>query len=227
MATILYVEDDAGTRESVAACLRAAGHGVVPFGSGAGFLRAVGAGGFDLVILDIAMAGADGFALLERLRAVSAVPAIMLTALVAPGDRCRCLDGGADRYLEKPVPAAVLVAEVEAQLRRASLPPEAPVETPGDLSWDASTASWSVRGRSADLTRTEGELLSALCARFGAVVSRPQLLQEVWGLSADAPTRVLDETLRRLRAKLLRADSSVALETVWGVGVRAVERELP
>lgn len=59
------------------------------------------------------------------------------------------------------------------------------------------------------------------------MVSRPQLLQEVWGLSADAPTRVLDETLRRLRAKLLRADSSVALETVWGVGVRAVERELP
>lgn len=225
MATIFYVEDDRETREGVSACLRAAGHCVVGFASGLEFLEAVASGTLDLAILDIAMDGVDGFSLLERLRAVSPVPAIMLTAISAPDDRCRCLDGGADRYLEKPISMQVLVAEVDAQLRRPGLPSgEACIGSHGDLLWEPSTASWCAHGVPIGLTRIEGELLAALCARFGAVVSRAQLLREVWGLEADAPTRVLDETLRRLRAKLARAGSSVEVQTVWGVAVRVVER---
>ena len=190
----------------------------------------------DLVLLDLLLPGMDGREVCRRLRAESAVPIIMLTALAEDSDQIVGLELGADDYLTKPFSPAVLVARVRAALRRASGAAE-PGQIDGGqrrlrrgpLELDVAAHSALLDGRPLRLTPNEFRLLVALARHAGQTLSREQLLDELHGLEAAALAgfdRSVDSHVKNLRRKLEAAGGDPGLiETVYGMGYRIVEGE--
>ena len=185
---------------------------------------------FDLVLLDLGLprgaapgGPADGLALLQGLRARhDATPVIVLTARDARGDRVAGLDAGADDYLVKPFEFDELNARIRAVLRRAAgaEPVAGPIEV-GELVVDAATRQASLGGEALDLSRKEFDLLLLLALRSGEVVSRREILSEVWQQAYGGGDRTLDVHLSWLRRKLGEtAAHPVYLRSVRGVGLR-------
>ena len=218
---ILVVDDDDDIRGLVRALLERAEHEVVDAADGRAGLRELYASSPDLVILDVAMPGLDGWATLERIREVTDVPVLMLTARDAELERVRGLMGGADDYVVKPFGRQELVARAEVLLRRPRSD-RAP-ETYADAKLSISFAERSVRyeDREVPLTRLEFRLLSALVAHPNQVLSHDQLLELVW---EDALRTSRDEVklyVGYLRRKLApNAPLSTPIETVRGFGYR-------
>jgi DNA-binding response OmpR family regulator len=218
---ILVVDDDDDIRGLLRALLERAGHDVLEAPDGRTGLRELFAGSPDLVILDVAMPGLDGWATLERIREVTDVPVLMLTARDAELERVRGLMGGADDYVVKPFGRQELVARVDVLLRRPRSD-RAP-ETYADAQLSISFAERSVRyeDREVPLTRLEFRLLSALVAHPNQVLSHDQLRELVW---EDALRTSRDEVklyVGYLRRKLAPdAPLSTPIETVRGFGYR-------
>jgi DNA-binding response OmpR family regulator len=222
VAFLLLIEDDPAIRIPLIRALRERGHAVVAAHTSMGGLQTALDERPDLVILDLGMPDLDGLELLKMLRAVSAVPIIIATARDSDADVVRGLDVGADDYLVKPFTAAQLDARVRAVLRRgAGAPAPAAEVVVGDLRLDAGTRQVSLAGRQLELTPREFDLLHYLASRPGLVVSRRELLTEVWRVPYGGADKTVDVHLSWLRRKLGEtAQEPRYLHTVRGVGVR-------
>ena len=178
----------------------------------------------DIVLLDIAMPGMNGFEVLRRLRQVSDVPVIMLTVKGDEQDKVRALELGADDYVTKPFGSLELMARIKAVLRRVAVPLPEATALPfvgGDLTIDYATRAVTVRGKPVKLTPTEYRLLCALARYPNQVLSHPTLLVRVWGSEYRGESDFLKVYIKRLRDKIEEDSSSPRyILTEWGQGYR-------
>ncbi|MGY0558301.1 two-component system response regulator CreB [Lysobacter sp. A421] len=218
MPRILLVEDETAIAETLQYALRAEGFESVHCLTGGEALRLVAGQTFDLAVLDIGLPDISGFALCRELRRNSSMPVIFLTAQGAEADRILGLEIGADDYVTKPFSPRELVARVRAVLRRgqASMPDESVTEA---FNHDAVGKCIRFRGHMLDLTRYEYGLLAALLQRPGAILSRAQLMDRVWGDALESGDRTVDTHIKTLRAKLREVDPSAdPIRTHRGLG---------
>ena len=203
MPSILLVEDEAAIADTVLYALRADGFEAEHCLTGQDALRAASGGRHDLAILDVGLPDIGGFALCRELRRGRDLPVIFLTARDAEADRVLGLELGADDYMVKPFSPRELVARVRALLRRvhaaAAIPHAAQA---GAFEHDVEGMRIRYHGHALDLTRYEYGLLAALLARPGAVLSRAQLMDRVWGDALESGDRTVDTHVKTLRAKL-------------------------
>ena len=220
---ILIVEDERDMAGLVAARLRKEGYHVDAAHDGAAGLDAVRAQPPDLVLLDIMMpvlSGMDVLAEIRRDPRAAGAAVVMMTAKGREADVVAGLKLGADDYIVKPFSLAVLVARVEAVLRRAAAPPAAEHEAlvVGPIRIDAGRHAVDVDGQAVPLTLTEFRLLAALATARGRVLTRDQLINQVMGPNIVITDRTIDVHMTSLRRKLGGARSRLA--TVRGVGYR-------
>jgi len=173
-------------------------------------------GEFDLVILDLGLPVQDGFTVLRRLRGERVtIPMIILTARDSVADTVAGLEGGADDYLAKPFAFEELLARIRLRLRSERIQ-EPTVLRAGDLDLDLRTRRARVGGRTVELTAREFALAEVFCRHPDQVLTREQLLSQVWGFDFDPGSNIVDVYIRYLRRKL----GSARIETVRGVGYR-------
>ena len=222
--TILLVEDERSIAEPFAAALAREGFEPVIAPTARAALEQFHRHDPQLVLLDIALPDGDGREVCRALRRESAVPIIMLTARGTETDRIVGLELGADDYVVKPFSSAEVVARIRAVLRRsgrdAAAPPDPPVEVDG-LRLDPGARSVTLDGRPLELSRKEFDLLARLMRDAGRVVTREDLMSDVWDENWFGSTKTLDVHIGFLRRKL---DDDPAdprfLHTVRGVGFR-------
>jgi two-component system KDP operon response regulator KdpE len=226
VAQLLVVEDDERIRTALIRALRERGHVVSSAGTALAGLRQAVEDRPELVVLDLGLPDLDGRELLRMLRAVSAVPVIVATARDDDESVVQALDAGADDYVLKPFPASQLDARIRAVLRRAAGVAEgaaAPVSV-GDLTVDPRSRRVTHAGAPVELSPKEFDLLAYLAARNGTVVSKRELLSEVWRLPYGGSDKTVDVHLSWLRRKLGESAAHPRLlQTVRGVGVRLAE----
>jgi DNA-binding response OmpR family regulator len=214
---VLVVEDDRVINQAVSDRLAAEGYAVVRAYDGPGAVAAYAEHGPDLVVLDVMLPGYDGHEVCRRIQADQPVPVLMLTARVEEADVLAGLAGGADDYLTKPFSMKELVARVAALLRRvdraAELVGRQALEL-GDLRLDAGAHRVWRSGEEVRLTPTEFELLVCLAAKPGTVVTRDELMAEVWDWPGASGTRTVDSHVKGLRAKI----GGDLIRTVHGIG---------
>jgi len=222
-STVLVVEDDEGIAFPLVHTLDREGYDVVRADAGVPAVDRVCEGDIDLVILDLGLPDIDGLEVCRRIRAKGVECAIMiLTARGGELDRVVGLDVGADDYMAKPFGVAELLARTRALLRRStSRGPAAatPAQDPG-LAVDVSARRVLVNGAEVSLTSKEFDVLALLVRDRGAVVTREQLMDEVWDSNWFGSTKTLDVTVGRLRQKLADSGCSSQVVTVRGVGFR-------
>ena len=217
------VDDDDDIRGLVVELLRRAGLDVDQANDGRAGLRAFHQAPPDLVLLDVSMPGLDGWQTLERIRDLSDVPVMMLTARGAELERVRGLQAGADDYMVKPFGRQELVARAQALLRRARSSGEEPQETYADERITIDFAQRAVRydGREVPLTPLEFKLLSVFVRHPRQVLSREQLLELVWGDAYGVSGDQVKLYVGYLRRKLdPDQPDRVPIETVRGFGYR-------
>jgi len=220
MSTVLLVEDDPAARQGLELALRRLGYGVRAAATGEAAVDDLGQGPVDVVVLDVMLPGVDGFEVCRRLRRVSNVPVIMLTARGDDFDVVAGLEAGADDYVVKPAEPRVLDARIRAVLRRI-VRAGSPAETWGDLVIDRESLIVRRAGEPVPLTPTELRLLLVLSGSPRQVLSREQLLDLVWEHGYLGDSRLVDACVQRLRAKI-EADTSQPryIQTVRGFGYR-------
>ena len=221
---ILLVDDESALRNTLAQAFGRDGHRVTSVADGRAAIDRATTDRFDVVLLDVALGnGPDGCDVARELRARrNIVPILMLTARDSEADAVLGLEAGADDYIGKPFGLAELRSRIKAVLRRAG--PRAmddEVLAVGELVLDRSRREVRVNGRGADLTFAEFELLAALMADPGRLLSRQDLLRAIWGDSAYRDPRGIDVHIRHLREKLEeRPERPRLIVTVRGVGYR-------
>lgn len=220
---IFCVEDDSNIRELVVYTLESTGFQARGFEDGSSFLEALALETPELVLLDIMLPGEDGMELLSKLKAskkTREIPVIMVTAKGAEYDKVKGLDAGADDYVTKPFGMMELISRIKAVLRRSangSISGEDIVEI-GEIRLDPKKHEVTVHGEVVNLTLKEYELLKRLMKNSNIVLTRDQLLEDIWGYDFDGETRTVDVHVRTLRQKL--GDAGEQIETVRGVGYR-------
>ena len=217
---ILLLEDDQETATALAKGLEQEGHQVSVARDVAAASGLIASTSFDAAVLDVMVPGGSGYDVLDQLGALEPrVPALMLTARGAVADRVAGLDRGADDYLVKPFSFGELAARLRALGRRSQT--EATRYSLGALELDLLRRSARVGGAHLDLTQTEFALLATLLRARGDAVTRRDLLREVWNLSFDPGTNVVDVHVNRLRRKLEGAGLRSFVRTVRGQGYAA------
>jgi len=224
MAAILIIEDEHRIRELVARVLADEGHDVIALATAMEGLQSVVKDTPDVVILDMGLPDLDGTELLKMIRAVSHVPVIVATARGEDRDIVRTLDAGADDYLVKPFSVEQLEARVRAVLRRMGAEGRQGPILVGELLVDGAAREALLDGEPLELSPKEFDLLRFLAERSGEVVSKRELLAEVWRQPYGGSEKTVDVHLSWLRKKLgeTAADSRY-LQTVFGVGVKLVD----
>jgi two-component system KDP operon response regulator KdpE len=225
VARLLLIEDDPAIRGNLLRALRDRGHAVAAFGTAMEGLQAALADRPDLIVLDLGLPDLDGRELLRMLRAISRVPVIVATARDEEREMVRLLDAGADDYVIKPFTAAQLDARIRAVMRRAGGGPAVPeVLAVGGLRIDAAARTVILDGSPVELTPREFDLLLHLAQRAGQVVTKRELLSEVWQVPYGGADKTVDVHLSWLRRKLGEtAQEPRYLHTVRGVGVKLSE----
>jgi DNA-binding response OmpR family regulator len=220
-ATILIVDDEPQIRRVMKTTLTSQGYAVIESPTGDDALEKMRGNKPDLVLLDVNMPGRSGLEICREIRESSDVPIIMLTVRNTERDKVQALDAGADDYVVKPFGGAQLDARIRAVLRRAAEPAEEPVLEVGGLRVDRRSRQASLDGAALDLTPREFDLLHYLAARAGAVVTKQELLVEVWQQPYGGADKSVDVHLSWLRRKLgENAQEPRYLHTVRRVGVR-------
>lgn len=223
---IYYVEDDANIRDLTVYALRQAGLETRGFSSADEFFEACRSKQPRLVLLDVMLPGKDGLEILSMLREdpqTESLPVMMLSARGTEFDKVVGLDSGADDYLAKPFGMMELVSRVNALLRRASAPTAMPSDnelTCGPIKLTIPTHTVEVGDAAVSLTLKEFDLLKVLMLNEGHVLTRSQLLEDVWGVTYAGETRTVDVHIQTLRQKLSRAQAGADahIVTVRGVG---------
>ena len=225
MSVLVLIEDDPAIRTALERALSRRGHAVYAAPTAMAGLELVTSRSPDVVVLDLGLPDVDGTQVLGMIRGISAVPVIVATARDDENEMVRVLDLGADDYVVKPFSAEQLEARLRAVLRRgrATDDPD-PALTVGGLSIDRSTRVVALDGRPLDLTRMEFDLLAYLAGRAGRVVSKRQLMAEVWQQPYGGADKTVDVHLSWLRRKLGETAAEPRfLQTVRGVGVKLVD----
>ncbi len=204
---ILIVEDEVSISDIIKFNLNKEGYQVETAYDGREGLEKALNCGCDLILLDVMLPYMDGFEVCKKVREVSSVPILMLTAKEEEVDKVLGLELGADDYITKPFGMRELIARIKANLRRTEQPEESAgkpsdVKEFGKLSIDLSRYEVRKDGKPLELTLREFELLKYLAERADRVFSREQLLEEVWGYEYYGDIRTVDVTVRRLREKL-------------------------
>jgi DNA-binding response OmpR family regulator len=224
MESLLFIEDDDGIRLALSMALEDEGYEVrqAPTGEdGLGEFRRVAP---DLVLLDLRLPGMSGFDVCRALRAESIVPIIMITAQTDTHDMVAGLEAGADDYVTKPVVPKELAARIRAALRRVQL--HGKTNTPlatrfGDIEIRREQGIVLKGDAELNLTKTEFRLLCEFADHAGAVLSRDQLLERVWGYEYLGDSRLVDAHVRRLRLKVEdHPDDPKLIVTARGIGYR-------
>jgi DNA-binding response OmpR family regulator len=223
VVSVLVIEDDQRIRAALVRGLTAAGHAVRGEASAAAGLAAAVDWAPDVVVLDLGLPDRDGGDVLKMLRGVSVVPVIVATARDDEAEIVRLLDAGADDYVVKPYTAAHIEARVRAVLRRGAASTAGatgPIRL-GGIEIDAARRSATLDGVALDLSRLEFDLLAHLARRSPEVVSRRELLAEVWRQPYGGADKTVDVHLSWLRRKLGETASAPRyLHTLRGVGVK-------
>ncbi|WP_455016313.1 response regulator transcription factor [Oribacterium sinus] len=170
-----------------------------------------------LIILDVMMPRMDGWTVLKTIREHSKVPVIMLTARSEENDELKGFDYGADEYISKPFSPKILVARVEALLRRSGVQKEELLEV-GGIVIDEAAHSVTVDGKPIELSFKEYELLQYFVENKGIALSREKILNNVWNYDYFGDARTIDTHVKKLRAKLM--DKGDYIKTVWGMGYK-------
>ena len=218
---IFCVEDDDNIRELVIYTLETTGLEARGFADGTAFMEALAFDTPELVLLDIMLPGEDGLEILKKLKNSSKtkdIPVIMVTAKGSEYDKVVGLDSGADDYVTKPFGMMELISRIKAVLRRSGKQQDKTKLSVGGICLDTKKHEVKVDGESVVLTLKEFELLEKLMRNQGIVLTRDQLLTEIWGYDFDGETRTVDVHIRTLRQKLGEQGSLV--KTVRGVGYR-------
>ena len=224
MPVVVIIEDDPAIRVALERALGRRGHTVHAAATGLGGLETVVDRSPDVVVLDLGLPDVDGVRVLGMIREVSAVQVIVATARDDEAEMVRVLDRGADDYVVKPFSAEQLDARVRAVLRRAQREEEEPALLVGGIAVDRSSREATLDGRPLDLTRMEFDLLAYLAGRAGRVVTKRQLMAEVWQQPYGGADKTVDVHLSWLRRKLGETAAEPRyLHTVRGVGVKLVD----
>lgn len=229
MGKLIYAADDEeNIREILKSFLVDSGFEVEVFPTGDELFAAFQQKPCDLAVLDIMMPGTDGLTICKNLRAISKVPIIILTAKDSEMDYVTGMTYGGDDYLMKPFRPSMLVMRIKALFRRIEMEHDDrksdEISTFSDLTYIAKTREIRCAGKTVPFTMTELALLRYMIEQSDRAIPREELLDEVWGISADIETRVTDETVRRIRKKLAAAGSRVSVTVVWGYGYKLEEK---
>jgi two-component system OmpR family response regulator/two-component system response regulator RstA len=219
--SVLLVEDDLRLSELVSRYLETSGMRVSAVARGDLVLELVRRDPPDIIILDLGLPGEDGFAVCRQLRPAYSNPILILTARDNDIDHVLGLELGADDYVIKPVEPRVLLARINALLRRSKASADIACKTLrfGQLLINLTSRSVQFNGRSIDLSRNEFELLAHLAAHAGEIQSRDALFRSLYNREYDGVDRMLDIRVSRLRRKLGEdADHSERIKTIWGAG---------
>lgn len=225
MALVLVVDDDPDIVDLAEMYLQGEGFDVIRAGGGQEAVALAAEARPDLIVLDLMLPEIDGWELCRRWRAESGVPIIMLTARGDPVDRVVGLELGADDYLVKPFYGRELVARVNAVLRRvetAGAAGEGDLRV-GDIRIDPARRVVLVAGLPVTLRAREFDLLHYLMRNQGLVLTRNQLLDNVWGYDFLGDSRTVDVHIAHVRGRI-EGSAKVAIETVWGVGYKLSTR---
>lgn len=216
MATLMIVEDDRKTNEAICEYLKSAGHKMIPAYDGARALQIFETDHIDLVVLDIMLPKISGLSVLHRIRQKSPVPVLMLTAIEDEYTQVASFDEQADDYITKPFSMVLLGKRITALLRRSGKNVMSDIMTFQDVTVDFSGYTAKDRTGKIDITPKEIDLLKLLVEHRGLVLTRSQILDDLWGDSAPVIDRTVDTYIKNLRKKL-RLNCIV---TVKGVGYK-------
>ena len=223
MIKVLVVEDEPKIADMERDFLEGSGYQPYVASDGKEALKIMDEVEIDAIILDVMLPGEDGMELLRKLKAskkTKDIPVIMVTAKGAEYDKVKGLDAGADDYVTKPFGMMELISRIKAVLRRSakgSISSEDTFEI-GEIRLDPKKHEVTVHGEVVNLTLKEYELLKRLMKNSNIVLTRDQLLEDIWGYDFDGETRTVDVHVRTLRQKL--GDAGEQIETVRGVGYR-------
>jgi len=224
---IYCVEDDANIRELVVYTLTSTGTAALGLEDGKAFWQALEEKTPELVLLDIMLPGEDGISILKKLKKSNKtkdIPVIMVTAKGSEFDKVTGLDAGADDYLTKPFGMMELISRIKAVRRRVNKEDDKKdVLSYQSILLDVPKHHVEVMGSEVQLTLKEFELLAMLLRNQGIVMTREQLLEEIWGYDFDGETRTVDVHIRTLRQKI--GDAGILIETIRGVGYRIGGKE--
>lgn len=226
---LIYIADDEPhIKDLIRSFLEKENYDVQAFDNGDDLFKAFTKKPSDLVILDIMMPGNDGLTICTKIRQISSVPIIILTARDSDADYIAGITLGSDDYFTKPVSMPQLVMRVRAIFRRI----EMDKQPPSNQILKYSNVEIYLAGKSVvnketneeiQLTPNEFNLLVYLMENQNRAVSRDELLDKIWGFTADIETRVADDTVKRLRKKL--AETNLIVDTVWGFGFKLKEKD--
>lgn len=224
MSKILIVEDEEALSDPPAFLLGREGFQTIVVDNGLDALPVFDREGADLVLLDVMLPGMSGMEVCRKLREVSSVPIIMLTAKDSELDKVLGLELGADDYVTKPYSARELIARIRAVLRRRSAETDSATESVlqgGPVRMDIDRHVVTVNGEEISMPLKEFELLEILLRNVGRVMTRGQLIERVWGADYVGDTKTLDVHIKRLRSKI-EPDSSAPqyVVTVRGLGYK-------
>ena len=224
MSKILIVEDEEALSDPLAFLLGREGFQTIVVDNGLDALPVFDREGADLVLLDVMLPGMSGMEVCRKLREVSSVPIIMLTAKYSELDKVLGLELGADDYVTKPYSARELIARIRAVLRRRSAETDSATESVlqgGPVRMDIDRHVVTVNGEEISMPLKEFELLEILLRNVGRVMTRGQLIERVWGADYVGDTKTLDVHIKRLRSKI-EPDSSAPqyVVTVRGLGYK-------
>lgn len=216
MATLLIVEDDIKTSEAVCEYLKSAGHEIIPAYDGADALQIFDGNNIDLIILDIMLPKMSGLSVLHEIRQKSSVPVLMLTAVEDEYTQVTSFDEQADDYITKPFSMILLGRRITALLRRSGKGAMSDTMTFGNVTVDFSGYTAKDSNGKIDITPKEIDLLKLLVEHKGLVLTRSQILDDLWGDSYPIIDRTVDTYIKNLRKKL-RLDCII---TVKGIGYK-------
>ncbi len=216
---ILVVDDESRMRKLVKDFLTKQGYTILEAGNGEEAVDLfVSDKEIALIILDVMMPKMDGWQVCKEIRALSEVPIIMLTAKSDERDELLGFELGVDEYISKPFSPKILVARVEAILRRTSGVTQEEVLVAGDIELDIAAHTVKVKGENIELSYKEFELLNYFVVNQGVALSREKILNNVWNYDYFGDARTIDTHVKKLRSKLL--DCGNYIRTIWGMGYK-------
>ncbi len=222
MKKLLIADDNEDILEILTTFATAEGYDVTTANDGEETLVKFFSSNFDMILLDVMMPKLDGFEVCKKIREVSNIPIILITAKGEDYDRIMGLDTGADDYVVKPFSAKEVMARIRAVLRRLDRVKDASgnkIFRFDNLTIDTTDGKVTLAGENIDLTRKEFDLLLLLTENKGRAFAREHLIESPWGLEYEGETRTVDTHIKRLRAKLDKTPHpNWKIKTVWGVG---------